>query len=136
VSLVVLGVLFASSVGCGSFRASSDSVSNVVSSPFKWSSNSSSPDDDSSTDVSNATESWALASTDVAALQRDVTRIAASYGVTDWRSDPITFQAIGKGLRRAGIAPPRYESIKAELAAGEPRAAAWIQNGYDAVELL
>lgn len=136
VLLLAAAVLVAATSGCGSFRASSDSVSNVVSSPFKWSSNSSSPDDDSSSDVSDATEAWALESTDVAALRRDVGRIAASYGVTDWQDDPGTYAAIGRGLRRAGIDITRYEDVRAELARDQPLAMAWIQQGYDAVEVL
>lgn len=136
VLLLAAAVLVAATNGCGSFRASSDSASNIVSSPFKWSSHSSSPDDDSSSDVSDAAEAWALESTDVAALRRDVGRIAASYGVTDWQNDPGTYAAIGHGLRRAGIEVARYETIKADLAQDQPLAMAWIQRGYDTAELL
>ena len=132
---LIAALLFA---GTGCFKsstsqASSESSSDSVSSPFKWSSkssDSSSDDDESAMDVRDATELWVREGDDVDAFRRDVGRITESHGVTDWESDPRTYDAIGRGLRRAEIEEASARRLSAELVAGDARALAWIWRGY------
>ena len=135
-----VALLLLASSGCGVFKSStsqgsSESISNSVSSPFKWSSKSSGStggDSASSIDVREATELWAREGDDVDVLRRDVGRIAESHGVTDWEADPGTFDAMGRGLRRAQVEEARFDALSSELAAGDAHALAWIRGGYAA----
>lgn len=43
-------------------------------------------------------------------FERQLGTLAKSHGLTDWESEPATFQAIGSGLRQAGV---QGASIKA-----------------------
>ena len=99
--VLLLLVLFAvASTGCfrsSTFQASSGSSSDFSSSPFKSSSKSSSPDDDATRDVRDATEFWSIRGGDVDTLRREVGRIARDYGITDWEHHAATYRAIGRG---------------------------------------
>ncbi len=139
---VLLGCLWAALLlggpGCGVFKSStsqgsSESSSDSVSSPFRWSSHSSgssSPAEESARDVRDATESFALRGGDAESFRRDVSRIAESHGVTDWESDPLTYEAIGRGLCRAGVDGADLDRLQRELAGGDGRALAWIESGF------
>ena len=134
---LLAGFLLLTFAGCFksvTLQASSESSSKSLSSPFKSSSNSSSPDEkeaEVTRDVRDATELWAIrGGGDVDSLRRDVGSIAREYGVTDWEQHAVTYRAIGRGLRRSQLERESFDSIMAELAAGAPRALAWIEAGY------
>ncbi len=114
------------------FQASSESSSKSLSSPFKSSSESSSPEEKAASDVSDVAALWALREDSVANLRREVGRTTERYGVTDWENDPVTYRAIGRGLKRSGIEARSFEAIKTELAAGDAAVLAWIETGYAA----
>lgn len=131
--LVLAGLFAVVSTGCFkslTLQASSESTSDSISSPFKSSSDSSSPDDDVARDVRDATELWAIRGGDVDTLRRNVGRIAREYGVSDWEHHAATYQAIGRGLRRSELEGDALASVKSELAAATPQALAWIEAGY------
>lgn len=81
-------------------------------------------------DVRDATEQWLLSGSDRESFQRDLARIAEDYGVTDWQSDQTTFEAIGRGLKRARLSGDRLEQMKLSLGEGNPQFMKWIQAGY------
>ena len=87
--------------------------------------------DSGSEDVEDATASFVRSPGDVAAFRRGLSRISRSHGVSDWESHGPTWWAIGRGLRRAGVAGERLEQVKGTLADANPRHMTWIQWGYD-----
>lgn len=139
--LVVLGWSVAASValgGCGVFKsstsqASSESSSKSISSPIRSlskSSKSSSPEASYRGDVAEATRSWTLTGGETAALQHDISRIAAEAGISDWEGRQSTWEGVGRGLKRAGVSGARFEQLKGKLAGGSPERAQWIDAGY------
>jgi hypothetical protein len=52
---------------------------------------------------------------DVAFL-REVSGVALRHGISDWQAEPATFDAIGEGLREAGLDETEIETTLAALA--------------------
>lgn len=46
---------------------------------------------------------------------REVGRIARSHGIVDWAGMPATVQAIGEGLKEAGVSAEDYRAIREML---------------------
>ena len=119
------------SVGCGVFKSSTTQASvesssdssaaafRSSSSPFRWSSDSSSPGGESSSayqrDVTDYTAKFAASEGDPQSFQRDLSAIAEGHGVTDWEQDNDTYLAIGRGLAKAGVNGERYQLLSVEL---------------------
>jgi hypothetical protein len=65
-------------------------------------------------------------------FMRELGKIAEKHGITDWERDTVTYNAIGTGLRRAGI--PREEVrdvyFMKDLTAREKNALMLIQESY------
>ena len=142
-ALVAAAAVVALASGCGSFKsstsqASSESSSNIVSSPFKWSSKSSKSSSDGEgaadaalrRDVLDAAASLARSSGDGSGFHRDVSRIAGEHGVVDWDADPAVWAAIGRGLERGEPAPERRAALEQVLARAQADRIAWIRSGY------
>jgi len=127
------------SSGC-SISASSESISDSISSPFEWlsdSSGSSSPDGGASfaylRDVETLSRAFADASgarSDAAGFLRELGRTAEAHGISDWEAYPETFAAIGEGWRRAGLAPDAVERLSAELFGAGSNGAAGVLRAY------
>jgi hypothetical protein len=111
-------------------QASSESSSKSSSSPFRSSSKSSSPERYGG-DVAEATRSWSLEEGNVADLQRDISRVAADAGISDWESRQSTWESVGLGLKRGGVSGERLEALKGELSGGDPERVQWITSGYE-----
>jgi len=111
-----------------SSRGSSDSVSSIVSSP----SNSSKTDEKYQQEIQDYTHAYVKSSeADYASFQKGLTDIADSHGVVDWEQDTITFIAIGRGLKKAGLEGVAYETYKKNLTNSDITKMADIQEGYD-----
>jgi hypothetical protein len=113
VSSLALGL----GLACASSN-SSQTLSDSVSSPFKWSSSSA----DSSTgqsayrqDVSDYTIAFTRQRGDLEALRQGLGRLAERQGITNWEADPFTCASIGLGLQRAQLDPAAVESFGADL---------------------
>lgn len=132
-SCALAATVVLSTTGCFkslTIEASSESSSNSISSPFESSSNSSSPEEEEADEVSSATTLWAQRGEDVDTLRRDIGRITAAHGVSDWEQHPATYRAIGVGLRRSELRRSSLESVKNAFATGHPQALTWINAGY------
>jgi len=44
-------------------------------------------------------------------FERQVGSIAKQYGLMDWEREPVTFMAIGSGLRQGGVTEPEISRI-------------------------
>lgn len=123
--------------GCSlsqSSSASSESSSKIISSPFLSSSASSSPDTSNKyrDDVEGYTYAYVRSSSlDYTGFQKGLGEIAAKYGITNWEAQPVTYNAIGRGLKKAKLTGVEYETFKKNLAAGEYSKMQDIQKGYD-----
>jgi len=107
---------------------SSDSVSSIVSSP----SNSSKTTDKYQQEIQEYTHAYVKSSdADYASFQKGLTDIANSHGVVDWEQDSITYVAIGRGLKKAGLEGVAYETYKKNLTGSDVTKMADIQEGYD-----
>jgi hypothetical protein len=82
-------------------------------------------------DVSAYTTSAAKGD-DAQAYLRELGSIAERNGITDWERDTATYNAIGTGLRRAGIARDDVKSVYfvPALAAKEKNALVLILESY------
>ncbi len=107
---------------------SSDSVSSIVSSP----SNSSKTTEKYQQEIQDYTHAYVKSSeADYASFQKGLTDIADSYGVVDWEEDSLTYVAIGRGLKKAGLEGVAYETYKKNLTGSDVTKMADIQEGYD-----
>ena len=117
-SLAILLTLALLQAGCSlsvssdSFSASSESVSTILTSP----STSSSGGDDEE-EQEKVEQTTTLFEEDISALtvlyikgeksedefMRHIAKIAGNHGINDWEQEDSTFQAMGLGLKRAGI---------------------------------
>ena len=114
-----------------SSKRSSNSVSSIVSSP----SNSSKTDEKYQQEIQDYTHAYVKSSeADYASFQKGLTDIADSHGVVDWEQDEITFVAIGRGLKKAGLEGIAYETYKKNLTGSNVSKMADIQEGYDSEE--
>ena len=118
-------------VGC-SFSDSSESISKSVSSPFTSSSRSSGGSDQSyRDDVRDYTAAYVKSGGDFDAFQKQIAKLAAKHGITDWELDTNTFVGIGEGLKKAGATPTELAAWKTNLAGSDLSRANAIQQGYD-----
>ena len=144
---VLIGtVVLCFSAGCGVFKSSTTQASvesssdssaagfRSSSSPFRWSSDSSSPSDAGSSayqrDVTDYTAKVAASGSDVQSFQRDLSAIAEGHGVTDWEQDESTYLAIGRGLAKAGLSEQRFQDFAAELSNHDQSRLALVKSGY------
>lgn len=111
---------------------SSGSVSDLASSPSSISSSKNTKKYES--DVVDYTYAYLKSSstpTDYASFQKGLGDIAKERGITDWESDPHTYQGIGKALKKANITGVGYETFKKNFANGNADKMESIQDGYD-----
>jgi hypothetical protein len=146
-TLLIGVVALCFSTGCGVFKSSttqasveSSSKSSAAgfrssSSPFKWSSDSSSPAEDTPSayqhDVTDYTAKFAVSEENVQSFQRDLSAIAEGHGVTHWEQDDATYLAIGRGLAKAGVSGERYQLLSVQLSNENPSQLALVNSGYE-----
>ena len=114
----------------------SNSISDSVSSPFKWSSDSSrssSRDKEAAYqgDVRDYTEAYVRSSSDIEAFQKGLASLATKHGITNWEADQATYLGIGEGLGKAQVTDVQLEVYKTNLSGGDAVKASAIQNGYE-----
>lgn len=132
-AIALLGIL-ALLAGCSLSYSSGKS-----SDSSKSSSNSSSPSDTDQKDAKTAYKSDVSAYTTSAAkdgnaedYMRELGSIAKRHGITDWERDTATYNAIGSGLRRAGVTREEVRDVYfiKDLAAKEKNALVLILESY------
>ena len=129
-SMIIVALLVLIVTGC-SFSDSSKSISNIISSPIKSSSDSSSPEQAYKDDVTDYTMTYIKSGGDTTKLKSGISKIAEKRGITDWEKDSATYQGLGQGFKRAGLKQVEVDAYKHTLADTDEQAS-WIQQGYDA----
>lgn len=113
----------------------SDSISDSISSPFKWSSHSSNSSGDEKAayqhDVRDYTQAYVHSSSDVEGFKKGLASLAQKHGITNWEADETTYLGIGEGLGKAKVSQTQLEVYKTNLSGGNPVKAASIQKGYE-----
>jgi hypothetical protein len=129
---VVCALLF--TVGC-SFIASSESSSDILSSPFKSSARSSGGEEEVA--FQEETEAYTVAyvtagSVDNAGFQRGLSDIAARRGISDWENNPETWTSVGRGLGRSQLSDVAVTDTVESLSAGDETLVTLVMQGYSA----
>jgi hypothetical protein len=139
---VLLIVALAGLTGC-SISASSGSISDSISSPFKSSSKSSgsSDDDDSKpeapadtagyeADVSQLARTFAKTGGDIDGFRTAVSKLAKERGVTNWEADSKTNRAIGRGVGTAGMQEDAFVTFSKQLYGSDLSKQNDLRKGY------
>ena len=117
--------------GC-SFVASSKSSSDIISSPFKSSSNSSKGEDEvyeeQAADYSRAVIE--VGGAEPEAFQRGLSDIAAKLGISDWASHPATWIGVGRGLGQAQLSDGEMTAYASSWTGGESAMMDLVVQGY------
>ncbi len=135
VTLLFASLALAVSMGC-SFSASSESSSDILSSPFKSSSKSSGGDVESAyrEEAAGYTSAYAAAGMgDKASFQRGLSEIAARQGISDWEANPGTWTSVGRGLASADIDEEQVVDYADTWSAGDPDIVSMVLQGYTSV---
>ncbi len=134
--LLVLSIAFLSFVGLAcSASNSSETLSDSVSSPFEWSSDSSGSIGDSAyrRDVSDYTIAFAEQRGDWAAFRQAVGYLAEQRGITNWEEDVYTCASIGLGLQRAYLDVDAAGRFGEDLFGANPRSRSALLAGYASI---
>jgi hypothetical protein len=134
VSAIVATVLLGS--GC-SISNSSETLSDSLSSPFDWSSDSS----DSSSggdsayrqDVSDYTVAFARNGGNLDAFRMGVRQLAEHRGIANWEDDATTCASIGLGLRLAELDLAAAEHFGEDLLGANERGQGFLRAGYASI---
>jgi hypothetical protein len=119
-------------LGC-SISASLESLSKTASSPFEWSSDSSSPDAVAyREDVRDYTYAYVRSGGDLAAFQRGIGDLAEQRGIADWERDEMTCAGIGAGLRRAELDDDEARAFAEGLFGSGSESVDGVRRGYEA----
>jgi hypothetical protein len=132
---ILAALLLASlSVGC-SISKSSETISDSLMSPFRWSSDSSKSVTQNSylRDLSAYSESFARDGGDLDAFRTAVRQRAEVQGISNWQEDELTCASIGYGLQRARLDATEVEQFANQLLAGHPKGIEALHAGYAAV---
>ena len=127
VSLLIVMML---SAGC-SISASSESSSESSAS----SSASSSPESKETqyrNDVRDFTAAYVKSSGGFEDFKRRLGDLAKERGITDWETNLLTYEGIGRGLGKAKVTPVELDTYTANLASRDPARIQAIKNGYEA----
>src|SRR5215813_6533419 len=126
---LLMGVLLLL-VGC-SISASSKSSSESSAS----SSGSSSPESKETqyrNDVRDFTASYVKSGGRIEDFKRRLGELAKERGITDWETNLVTYEGIGRGLKKAKVSQVELETYTSNLAGPDPARAKAIKDGYDA----
>ncbi|HTP64554.1 MAG TPA: putative lipoprotein [Geobacteraceae bacterium] len=112
----------------------STSISDSVSSPFKWSSSISGGEKEAyQDDVRDYTEAYVRSSSDIEGFRKGLASLAEKRGISNWEADEATYLGIGAGLAKAQVKDTQLEVYKNNFAKNDAVKAAAIQKGYDQV---
>jgi len=140
---MLLMLALAATTGC-SFSKSSGSISDSISSPSKSSSESSSGDDDDEApepeapaetasyeaDVSQLAVTYAKSGGDIGAFRSSVSQLAKARGLTNWETDPVTNEAIGRGVGTAGMQEEPFTDFSKDLYGDDLNKLNDLRKGY------
>lgn len=133
--LAACGLIGYGATGC-SISKSSETISDSISSPFKWSSDSSGSDEKETAyqrDVSHYAASFVRDGGDLDAFRAGVRQLAEARGITNWESDAATCESIGRGLQVARLDPAEMEGFADALLGDHPRSVAALRAGYASI---
>lgn len=124
-------VALVGATGC-SFVASSKSSSDIISSPFKSSSNSAGGQD---TAYKEQTADYSRAIAEVGgskpeAFQLGLSDLAARLGISDWESHPATWTSVGRGLGQAQVSGGELISYASNWTGGDVEVMDLVFQGY------
>lgn len=113
---------------------SSQSSSESVSGSSRSVSGSSSPDQQSARryeqDVADYTETYVVSGGGDGGFLRGIGDIAQKRGVSDWESDAVTWEGIGRGLARVNPSNTQLEVYKANWTGGDAAKLQSLEKGY------
>ena len=116
-------------VGC-SFSASSESSSDSS----RSSSGSSSPESKETqyrNDVRDFTAAYVKSGGRLDDFKRRLGDLAKERGITDWEQNLLTYEGIGRGLKKAKASQVELETYTTNLTGGDPKKAKAMKDGYD-----
>jgi hypothetical protein len=122
--------------GCSfsdSSKSISDSTSSIVSSPSSISGKSKKYQNE----VADYTMAYVKSSqpgADYNTFLKEISEIAAKEGVTNWEQDLLTYNGIGKGLKKAKVDGIAYETYKKNFAEGDSQKMEAIEDGYESAK--
>lgn len=119
--------------GC-SFSHSSESISDLTSSIVSSPSSLSGEDKKYVNDVSDYTAAYVKstsAETDYNSFLKGLSDIATKKGISNWDQESMTYFAIGKGLKKAGVEGITYETYKKNFSNSDEEKMKNIQKGYE-----
>lgn len=134
--VLICSALFSTALvigGCSlsdSSESISDSTSSIISSPSSVSGKSKKYPNE----VADYTMAYVKSSqpnADYNSFLKGLSDIAEKEGITNWEQDPLTYQSIGKGLKKAHSEGAAYETYKSNFAKGDAKKMADIQDGYE-----
>jgi hypothetical protein len=108
--LIIASLLTVSVVSGCSFSASSKSSSNLISSPFKSSSNGTKEATYESDAAAYTVAFVSSKNNDVVAFRNGLAKIADTYGVSDWEGNAHSWVSIGRGLKAVD-----YDNVKVSI---------------------
>lgn len=82
-------------------------------------------------DLTYAYVSYPLINNDYHSFQNGISAIATRNGITSWESNPKTYIAIGKALKKAKLTDAQYQNLKYLLADSDYAKMKDIQKGYE-----
>jgi hypothetical protein len=65
-------------------------------------------------------------------FRRRIGDLAKERGITDWETNLVTYEGIGRGLGKAKVSQVELDTYTNNLAAGDPARAKAIKEGFDA----
>lgn len=114
--------------GCSSISDSSRSVSKMVSSPSRSSSDRS--DARYMREIRDYSHTYGRSGGDPEAFARGVTSVAERGGVHDWESDEDSCRAVGQGFKDAGLGKSVAEKTIAKIVVADSACGHWMRAGY------
>lgn len=129
---LVFTAYLALAMGC-SFSASSESSSDIISSPFESSSASSGGDVEAA--YREETEGYTVAyletgATDAGNFQKGMSAIAAGQGISDWEAHESTWTSVGRALASADIGEASMLDYAQAWSAGDEDKVLLVRQGY------
>ena len=117
--------------GCMASAESSASMASMSSISASCSGTIASINPDYQDDVSSATAiAFNSGETGSDEVLRNVGKVAAEYGISDWEKQGVTFYAIGKGVRESGADEKAAKDLASQMAAPNSTAAQLLLEGY------
>lgn len=134
VSLLAAGLACSFSYSSKSSSDSSKSSSDSSGGSSRSSSGSSSPEEKQQAryeqDVADYTEAYVVSGGGQEGFLRGVGDIAEKRGVSDWESDTVTWQGIGRGLARVNPSAVQLDVYKSNWTGGDPSKLKSLEKGY------